>query len=124
MNKLPIFVLMTIVIINIYLYINAAHNCLDNSWHMTKRYDSKEYHKVQCNCPCWKYKELPDRNKCSKCFHYHKPEGNFGVRKPQFPVAKMAEIYPKRLKKMALTKKQSKAVASTTKGSAVATNKQ
>lgn len=71
MNKLPVVIITLIVIINAYLHLNAAAGCLDNSWHMKKFPDFKEYHAVQCNCPCWKYKQLADRNKCVKCLHYH-----------------------------------------------------
>lgn len=71
MNKLPVVIITLIVIINAYLHLNAAAGCLDNSWHMEKFPDFKEYHAVQCNCPCWKYKQLADRNKCVKCLHYH-----------------------------------------------------
>ena len=87
MNKLPVIVVSSlIVIINIYLHLNASVGCLDNDWHMAKRYDYKNYHKVECNCPCWKYKQTNDRNKCTRCLHYHKPTAEnwteFGIRKP------------------------------------------
>lgn len=81
MNKLPVYILVSIVLINIFLHLKASNGCMDTSWHLEKRFDYKEYHTVECNCPCWKYKELSDRNRCSKCLHYHKPEA-FGVRKP------------------------------------------
>lgn len=68
----------------IFLVINstcifAAPDCIDNSWYLKKEIDLKEYHHVQCNCPCGKYTRnetfnvIADRNKCFKCGHYHNP---------------------------------------------------
>lgn len=60
-------------------FIIAAPDCLDNSWHMQKRGDLKDYHSVQCNCPCGiftssnNYRILADRNMCFKCKHYRNP---------------------------------------------------
>ena len=49
--------------------------CLDNSWHLEKRYDSKNFHSVDCNCPCEKqYKIMEYRGKCSKCEHFRVPK--------------------------------------------------
>ncbi len=47
---------------------------MDNSRHLEECYDHKEYHLVQCNCPCWKYKSIANRNQCLKCRHYHDAE--------------------------------------------------
>lgn len=60
-----------------FLSIFAASDCLDNSWYMEREIDLKEYHHVQCNCPCGKYTRsemfniLADRNRCFKCGHFH-----------------------------------------------------
>ena len=55
-------------------------DCLDNSWHLAKRNDSKEYHSVACNCPCSKQKKLADRNRCFVCQHYHYPRPLFIIK--------------------------------------------
>ncbi|HSW73612.1 MAG TPA: hypothetical protein VLG71_00485 [Candidatus Limnocylindria bacterium] len=53
-------------------HLRASIGCLDNSWHLQKRYDSKEYHPVKCTCACEKeHKIYHDRNRCSKCMHFH-----------------------------------------------------
>jgi hypothetical protein len=60
-----------------FVSIFAAVDCIDNSWYMEREIDLKEYHYVQCNCPCGKYTRsemfniLPDRNRCFKCGHFH-----------------------------------------------------
>ncbi len=69
--RLPFIILTMIVGINAYLHMNAAVGCLDNSWHLKKYPDNKEYHEVECLCPCWKYKTNADRNQCTRCLHYH-----------------------------------------------------
>jgi len=51
--------------------LQAVIGCLDNSYHGEKRNDFKNYHGTACNCQCWKHKWSPDRNKCTKCGHYH-----------------------------------------------------
>lgn len=48
-------------------------DCLDNSWHLAKRNDTKEYHSVACTCPCTKQKILADRGQCLVCRHYRYP---------------------------------------------------
>jgi hypothetical protein len=45
--------------------------CIDNSEHLQKSGDAKQYHYVSCNCPCDRYTQIADRNKCTKCNHYH-----------------------------------------------------
>ena len=68
---LPFIIFTMIIGINAYLHINASVGCLDNSWHLKEFPDTKEYHEIDCNCPCWKYKTSPDRNQCTRCLHYH-----------------------------------------------------
>lgn len=55
----------------------AAPGCLDNSWHMAKPFDNKQYHIVSndygndqecCQCPCKKVSS--DRGYCIECGHY------------------------------------------------------
>lgn len=54
--------------------------CLDNSYHLKEKYDPKEYHQVDCNCPCdyWAMRGLrTDRkDKCLECGHAHNPGPN------------------------------------------------
>lgn len=53
----------------------ATPGCLDNSYHLTKLFDYKNYHYTSCNCPCEKqYKILANRGQCSKCLHYRDPQ--------------------------------------------------
>lgn len=51
--------------------IQARIGCMDNSNHLEKFGDTKSYHYVACTCPCQRYKQLADRNTCTKCGHYH-----------------------------------------------------
>jgi len=48
----------------------AETGCIDNSWHLAKAYDAKEYHLVSCNCPCSRYFRSEDRGRCEKCGHF------------------------------------------------------
>ena len=49
--------------------LQAKVGCMDNSWHLQKKYDAKEYHYVACNCPCTS--TIANRNQCLCCNHYH-----------------------------------------------------
>jgi len=69
--RLTLIIFTLILFINAYLHLHASTGCLDNSWHLEKFPDNKEYHEVNCNCPCWKYKTSSDRNRCLRCMHYH-----------------------------------------------------
>ncbi len=71
-NKLiPVWIIASIILINCALHINASPGCLDNSKHLTERFDNKSYQPVSCNCPCWKYKTSDNRGECSRCGHAH-----------------------------------------------------
>lgn len=68
--------------------LQASPTCMDNSWHLEKRYDDKQYHFVSerpsgpCHCPCEKrYKQLSDRGKCTQCAHYHIPQPFIFIKK-------------------------------------------
>lgn len=55
--------------------VQAEPGCMDNSWYLQKPVDEKEYHYVQCYCPCTKrHKILADRGQCIKCRHYRDPK--------------------------------------------------
>lgn len=51
--------------------LQAKIGCMDNSWHLAKPFDNKEYHYVSCNCPCQEI--IQDRGRCLYCRHFHKP---------------------------------------------------
>jgi hypothetical protein len=50
--------------------LNARIGCMDNSKHLSEPFDTKEYHYVQCNCPCT-YHNSRERNLCIMCQHVH-----------------------------------------------------
>jgi len=50
-------------------YLYAAVGCMDNSWHLKKKYDYKEYHHVHCTCPCEQQYEIMRNGRCFKCKH-------------------------------------------------------
>ena len=70
-----------------FLLNKAACDCMDNSWHLQKKYDTKTYHLVNdCYCPCGKgpaYKILASRGKCLTCGHYRDPRPLTFSCKPQ-----------------------------------------
>lgn len=53
--------------------LKAEIGCIDNSWHLAKAYDAKDYHLVQCNCQCSKHPQSADRGQCQKCKHFRDP---------------------------------------------------
>lgn len=70
-NKYSLLCIITLLSTSIY----AAPGCMDNSYHLTQKFDNKEYHYVQCNCPCEKeYKIMPARAQCAKCLHCRVPK--------------------------------------------------
>ena len=65
-------------------YCFGEPGCMDNSWHLKRPYDYKEFHYVTasdggyCKCPCSKYiaqygKQCP-RGRCPVCKHYRVPQ--------------------------------------------------
>lgn len=54
--------------------------CMDNSWHLTRPFDSKEYHYVKCNCPCRKLNLA--RGECTECGHAHDFAPQIIIRRP------------------------------------------
>ena len=73
MKKL-IYIITAILFLSATNQLNTQIGCMDNSWHLKKKDDHKEYHYVQCNCECHRYAQSFDRGKCSKCGHYHDPK--------------------------------------------------
>lgn len=43
----------------------AGINCIDNSEHLAKRYDNKEWHSIACDCNC----ETIKSGRCTGCGH-------------------------------------------------------
>jgi hypothetical protein len=61
-----------IVVASFFLFstqLIACPDCLDNSWHLERPFDNKEYHRVECNCPCRKLNIA--RGECLDCGHFH-----------------------------------------------------
>ncbi len=60
--------------------ITAKVGCLSKSYHLKQKFDPKEYHLVDCNCPCdyWAMKGLSTdaKSKCLECGHAHNPGPN------------------------------------------------
>lgn len=64
--------------------VQAEPGCMDNSWHLQRPFDSKDYHYVQCFCPCTKrHKILADRGKCTQCGHYREPKSFIIITEPE-----------------------------------------
>ncbi len=66
MNK-KIFGLI-ITLLPIPMTLTARVGCRDNSHHLTKKYDYKEDHAVECYCQC-----ADTLGRCLQCGHYQKP---------------------------------------------------
>ncbi len=58
-----------------FVSIDAAPGCMDNSYHADPcaPYDYKNYHYVDCDCPCERYAQLYNRGMCGGCHHYRIP---------------------------------------------------
>ena len=65
--------LLLLVLIKFPGLLKAEMNCLDNSYHLTKPYDYKNYHFVACTCPCTEYQNFENRGQCQQCLHFHVP---------------------------------------------------
>lgn len=68
--------------------LHASPGCLDNSWHLERMFDTKEYHVVSrkvgksetyCPCPCRKLSLI--RGQCLECGHKHEMQPWIIVRK-------------------------------------------
>lgn len=60
--------------------INSKPGCMDNSYHLKQKFDPKEWHEVECNCPCDYYAmrglKTDIKSKCLECDHAHNPGPN------------------------------------------------
>lgn len=68
----------------------ARINCINNTWNFQKRYDNKEYHLVECLCPC-----ADTLERCQECGHLH--------------LSQSWKIISERKKQSTITKKESAA---------------
>ncbi len=66
------------IILFISTNLAASPGCIDNSWHMERPFDNKEYHVVtrkignaQTYCPCPCRKLSLNRGECLDCHHRH-----------------------------------------------------
>lgn len=63
-----------------FLSITAKQGCLSKSYALKQPFDPKEYHSVNCNCPCdyWAMRGLHTnrQDKCLTCGHAHNPGPN------------------------------------------------
>ncbi len=58
---------------------------MDNSYHMQKPRDFKNYHYVHCDCPCTDV--MDERGKCRRCFHKGNPNrGEINSRQLMYPI--------------------------------------
>lgn len=67
-----------------YFYSFSAPGCMDNSRNLKSLYDYKEYHIVECHCPCGQYKLLADRGQCTKCKHFHDVKPTYTIVRQEF----------------------------------------
>jgi hypothetical protein len=57
--------LMILMILLAMYPMSASVNCLDNSQHLAKDFDDKEWHSVACDCPCTTIR----KGYCVECGH-------------------------------------------------------
>ena len=49
--------------------VKAKVGCMDDSKYLAEKFDTKELHYVECNCPCKVI--VQPHNQCLFCQHYH-----------------------------------------------------
>jgi len=70
-KKITLFI--SIILLNTGTLLGQI-GCMDNSFHTKLQFDHKQYHYVQCNCPCHQYISSFVKGKCPQCGHYHDPK--------------------------------------------------
>ncbi len=101
-----------ILLLTIYAPAMAEIGCMDNSYHLSREADFKNYNYVQCNCPCKQYRQYWYRGyHCMQCKHAHDPALAQAVRNrysanalnaidsPQMPLLGLMNMKPKNVKK-------------------------
>lgn len=57
------------------IMIMAELGCMENSYHTKEPYDYKNYHYVDCTCPCTRQQQISAvRGICSECGHCRDPQ--------------------------------------------------
>lgn len=74
-------ILLSLVLLITMTQIFSSPGCMDNSWHLARPFDNKEYHYVQCNCPCRKLNIA--RGECTECGHKHDFPPQYIIRRPR-----------------------------------------
>ena len=106
-------------LIGINLTLMASPDCMDNSWHLAKKLDFKEYHLVSegkhaCHHNCYTDPHSTitnDRGYCTGCGHYHRPRPFIIVSQKEKPSATpVTENQAKYKKSKHLIKKKNPAV--------------
>ncbi len=64
----------------------AGIGCMDDSWHLARPFDAKEYHFVKCYCPCRKISLA--RGECLDCGHKHDIQPMYIIKRPTSRVKK------------------------------------
>lgn len=72
--------------------LKAKVGCMDDSKYLSEKFDTKELHYVQCNCPCKTI--VQPHNQCLFCRHYH-AEPSWEIIKPQPVRIKEPYLAPK-----------------------------
>lgn len=78
-------VVSTIITLGLICFVGETFccpGCMDNSLHASQKYpytcekecDLKQFHHVECSCPCERYGFDPVKYTCLKCGHYHCPK--------------------------------------------------
>ena len=62
--------------LTVCMFNKANIGCMDNSYHLAKKGDTKAMHYVSCNCPC-NQKTILRKGQCLTCQHYHLPHPCF-----------------------------------------------
>lgn len=71
--KKGLFLVITMVVAHTPLM--AEVGCMENSYHTKQAYDYKNYHYVDCTCPCTKQQQISSvRGICSECGHCRDPQ--------------------------------------------------
>jgi hypothetical protein len=85
-----------LLLLGVSAYNWSKPGCMDNSWHLKKKFDDKTYHYVQCNCPCDTYRAqgfyAPMKHKCLECGHKHEAHTTLIV--PKIPADSPHNPFP------------------------------
>ena len=74
MKKRILFIALVIALFSFNNSTYAARCCQRKSKDLKTKYDSKNFHYVECNCPCYEYILSPVGGICPQCGCYHDPD--------------------------------------------------